>query len=511
MSSFRIAIVGGGTAGWLSANHLGRVLSQNSSVSITLIESPEIPVIGVGEGTVPAIRNSLQQFGIRETDFINSCDVSFKQGIKYVNWLDKRKHGFNNSYYHLFDYPFPFGEDLTSYWLSGNQFKSKSFAHIVSSQASVCDSCLSPKNITTPEYQGDTTYAYHFDARKFAALLKKNAMERYSVEYKSANVIDANLNGEGNIGSLVTKELGELGFDFYIDATGFSCVLLGKKMGVEFVSRKDQLLVDTALAVQIPTQPGEEIPPYTIATAHQAGWIWDIALPERRGVGLVYSTRHLPDSEAGRKLSHYLGVSKGELKFRKIPVVVGRRKKFWVKNCVAMGLAQGFVEPLEATSILLTDFGARLLAEKLPLSVRDFELFSQQYNEIMLYSWDRVFEFVKMHYCISDRSDSKFWIDNRNPNTIPEVLSERLRRWRMGHPKTFDFFSKFEIFDVENFLYVLYGMHYPTDSVHLSELDRKRLESVVSSVERTTEKVKEKLPGHRELLNKIHRYGLQKS
>lgn len=361
----RIAIVGGGTAGWLAANHLGRVLSGNPEISITLIESPDIPVIGVGEGTVPAIRHSLQQFGISETDFVNSCDVSFKQGIKYVNWLDKGKHGLNNSYYHLFDYPYPFGEDLTNYWLGGD--KSVSFPHLVSSQASICDADLAPKRITTPEYEGDTTYAYHFDARKFSALLKKNAMGRFGVEYKSANVVDAHMDRSGNIESLVTKEWGTLDFDFYIDATGLSCVLLGKKLGTDFISKKDQLLVDAALVAQVPADQNEEIPSYTIATAHQAGWIWDIALPERRGVGFVYSTSHLSDAAAEEKFLRYLGAANGNHRFRKIPIVVGRRESFWVKNCVALGLSQGFVEPLEATSILLSDFGSRLLAEKFPV------------------------------------------------------------------------------------------------------------------------------------------------
>lgn len=509
MSIRRIAIVGGGTAGWLAANHLGRVLSKDPGVSITLIESPDVPVVGVGEGTVPTIRHSLQQFGISESEFVKSCDVTFKQAIKYVNWLDKGRHGPNNSYYHLFDYPYPFGEDLSEYWLNGDQ--SGSFAHLVSSQASVCDWALAPKSITTPEYQGSTTYAYHFDAGKFAAMLKKNAVESFGIEHKVANVIDANLDECGNISSLVTREAGTLEFDFYVDSSGFSCVLLGKRLETAFISKKEQLLVDSALVAQVPTDSFSEIPPYTIATAHQAGWIWDIALPQRRGVGFVYSSHHMLDSVAENKFSRYLGVELDSLKFRKIPIPVGRREKFWVRNCVALGLSQGFVEPLEATSILLSDFGGRLLAERFPKSKGDIEPISRHYNDVMLYSWDRVFDFVKMHYCISDRSDSAFWKDNRDPATIPESLSGRLHMWKNGHPKTFDFFSKFEIFDVENFLYVLYGMKYPTETRALSASERSRSERTASSLGSVTEQIRMSLPGHRELIDKIHRYGLQKS
>ena len=503
----KIAIVGGGTAGWLAANHLGRVLGHDPDISITLIESPDIPVIGVGEGTVPTIRESLRQFGISETEFVRRCDVSFKQAIKYVNWLDKSKHGEGNSYYHLFDYPFPFGEDLSDHWLSGD--KSRSFAHTVSTQAALCDAGFAPKRITSPEYEGDATYAYHFDARKFAALLKENAIRKFGVHYVNANVESAELDAEGAIKNLVTREQGTLAYDFYVDATGFSCVLLGEALGVGFESRRNHLLVDSALVVQVPTNPREPIPPYTLATAHQAGWIWDIALPSRRGVGFVYSSRHMSDEDAERKFSRYLGAA-DDFSFRKIAMNVGRREVFWKKNCVALGLAQGFVEPLEATSILMTDFGARFLAERFPRTSGDLEVFSDQYNDTLVYSWDRVMEFIKMHYCISDRGDSQFWLDNRAPETIPDGLARRLKLWASRHPKNFDFFSKFEIFEVENFLYVLYGMHYPTDKNTLSKEYEVRSAKVADHVSKVSSEMIKHMPEHRSLIEKIIDFGLQK-
>ncbi|MCQ3828278.1 tryptophan 7-halogenase [Microbulbifer elongatus] len=504
----KIAIVGGGTAGWLAANHLGRVLGTDPGVSITLIESPDVPVIGVGEGTVPTIRDSLRQFGISETEFVRKCDVSFKQAIKYVNWLDKATHGEGNSYYHLFDYPYPFNEDLVDYWLSGD--KQKSFAHTVSTQAALCDAGLGPKRITSPEYEGDATYAYHFDARKFAALLKDNAMERFGVEYVSANVERAEIDPAGAIRSLVTREQGELPFDFYVDATGFSCVLLGESLGVDFVKKDRELLVDSALVIQVPTQPDQEIPPYTLATAHQAGWVWDIALPNRRGVGFVYSSRHMADAEAEQKLSRYLGGKVGDFSFRKIPMNVGRREVFWKKNCVALGLAQGFVEPLEATSILMTDFGARFLAERFPRSSQDLDVYSSQYNDTLIYSWERVMEFIKLHYCISDRSDSEFWLDNRSESSIPESLAKRLKLWSSRHPKNLDFFSKFEIFEVENFLYVLYGMQYSTAATARGREYHEKSQKVADTVANVTTDMLKGMPKHRDLIDKVARFGLQK-
>jgi len=164
-----IVIVGGGTAGWLAANHLGKSLAKNKKINITLIESPDIPPIGVGEGTVPDIQADLKSFGISETEFIRKCEVTFKQSIKFVNWSDKSKHGSDNYYHHLFADSSPFGGDLTPCWLSGKQ--DTIYSDFVCPQHKICEENKAPKTITTPEYQGQLGYAYHLNAAKFAELL----------------------------------------------------------------------------------------------------------------------------------------------------------------------------------------------------------------------------------------------------------------------------------------------------------------------------------------------------
>lgn len=170
----------------------------------------------------------------------------------------------------------------------------------------------------------------------------------------------------------------------------------------------------------------ESINPYTTATAHKAGWIWDIPLINRRGTGIVYSSHHMDDDEALRLYADYLVVEEASFSPRKIQMEIGYRKEFWCKNCVALGLAQGFVEPLEATSILMTDFSAELLARNFPRSTEDLEVSVAYCNKVVGYVWERVIDFIKFHYFISDRKDSQFWLDNQDEGTISELLKERL-------------------------------------------------------------------------------------
>ena len=499
----KIAIVGGGTAGWLAANHLGHALLQ-SGIEITLIESPNIASIGVGEGTVPSMRNSLQKFGISESDFINECDVTFKQSIKFVNWLDKHKHG-ANFYHHLFDHPHIFGEELTQQWLAeGN---GNDYADFVSKQHACCENNLAPKTIATPQYAGINGYAYHFDAKKFAAFLGSHATQHFAVKHLFAEIKDVSCDEQGFITHLIDSEGNALEFDFIIDCSGFSAAFIGQKLGVGFVDKSDSLLTDTAITLQVPTQSDDEIPPYTIATAHQAGWIWDIALTERRGVGFVYSSKYMSDEQAHAKLHHYLGNKFEHLTPRKIPMKVGHREKMWHKNCVAIGLSQGFVEPLEATAILIADFSAGLLAKRFPRTRDDINLVADDYNQQVNYVWQQTFDFIKMHYCISDRTDSAFWRDNKKADQLSDKLKNNLARWHRFTPVREDFASKFDLFDLENYLYVLFGMNYvpakqqskQSDNQQVAEFKQQRVKQLLSE-----------LPKHRELLDKIKKFGLQK-
>ncbi len=474
----RIAIVGAGTAGWLAANHLGCELSCDPEIEITVIESKEVPTIGVGEGTVPYIMKALKRFGISEAELLLTCDATFKQGIKFVNWLDDTAHGKNNYYYHPFDVPYPGGFDISPYWLT--QAHTRPYDD-VGIQARICELGLAPKRKSSKEYEGDLAYAYHFNAVKFAQLLAKNATNRFNVKHKFATITDVIKDEQGMITQLHSSEGDSLAYDFYIDCSGFSSILIDKALAVPFISKADELYTDSVFVQQVPLSEEQQINPYTTATAHKAGWIWDIPLTTRRGTGFVFSSKHMSDEEALTLYAEYLGVEVNTLNPRKLDMKIGYREQFWCKNCVGLGLAQGFVEPLEATSILLSDFSAEILARNFPRDTDDFDICAPYYNKVVTYAWERVVDFIKLHYCISDRTDSQFWLDNKNPDSISSELKELLNKFKLRTPHQTDFFSRFDLFNEKNFLYVLYGMQYKTRQPKLTDIESKKSKELMLS------------------------------
>ncbi|MXR70344.1 tryptophan 7-halogenase [Shewanella sp. JBTF-M18] len=529
MSILSIAIVGGGASGWLAANHLGLALKGRSpKVSITLIESPDVPTIGVGEGTVPMIRKSLQAFGIEETALFRRCDASFKQSIKFINWRHRKPGSEMSAFHHLFDPPSPFGVDLSDFWLDelATGPKPVAFDEALSPQSFSCEAQKAPKTLASAPYQGAHAYAYHFDAAKFAELLRENAIERFGVEHVQDHLLEVETARlemdcvetdrltEGNesknderIVALHLREGGRRCFDFYLDCSGFSGLLMEKALGVEFISLADKLWMNKALVTQVPSAPDAPLPPYTQASAHQAGWIWDIALPKRRGVGLVYCDRYLSDKEACQKLERYLGdelPSAGE--FRSLIMRVGHLKKFWQGNCVALGLAQGFLEPLEATSILLTDFAASLLARKFPTSDETLPVLEARFNRIVAHAWEAVIDFVALHYQLSDRRDSAFWRDYRHhldAQPTSEELSRRLALWQHFTPHPDDFFSQFEVFGVDNYLYLLYGMGFSTQPKTLDDTARQQARAQLDKITHAKDFLAQKLPDHRAFIEAL--------
>ncbi len=508
-----VLVVGGGTAGWLTACHLARKLrpTEPGGVRVRLVESPDIPTIGVGEGTVPAVRQSLQYLGISETEFIRECDATFKQSIKFCGWMQDASH----YYHHVFDYPQRDPLDLTPYWLMG-QAGERSYAETVGIQAAMCDAGLAPKQITQPEFAGVTNYAYHLDAGKFSALLTRHATQKLGVELIKANVEQVHLTPAGDIDRLSTDRCGDLHADFYVDCSGFSSLLLGQALEVPFIDRSDVLLADHALAVQVPyPEENSPIPCETLATALPGGWVWDIGLVSRRGTGYVYSSNHISHEQAEQQLLDYLRASLGEraeqYSARRIPMKVGYRDSFWARNCAAIGLSQGFVEPLEATGLLMFDATARMLAEQFPAHRDLMPLLSERFNHRVRFAWERVIDFIKLHYCISDRDDSEFWRDNRRTETIPETLRENLAIWRHQPPSDYDFSSRLEIFNLENYLYVLYGMNFPTQMDAIGYRYGQPADALKSAqrIAQSAAQAGEHLLSHRELIQRIHQYGLQ--
>jgi tryptophan halogenase len=513
-----VLIVGGGTAGWLTACHLARALNGNSpdGVKVTLVESANIPTIGVGEGTVPAIRGTFEHLGIRETDFVRECDVTFKQSIKFVDWLHAPGQGAGHAYHHVFDYLDRRALDPTPYWLMGHAGHA-SFANAVSVQEHLCEGNFGPKVMTHAEYDGAVNYAYHLDAAKLAAFLTRHATEKLGVVHKLANVTDVKLSDGGDIAAVVTDDAGTLEADMFIDCTGFAALLIEKKLGIGFIPKDDVLFVDHALAAQVPyVREDEVIPCHTIATAQEAGWIWDIGLSARRGTGYVYSSKHTDHDQAEAVLRTYLRKSVGELadrvECRRIPMRIGYREQYWVKNCVAVGLSQGFVEPLEATGILIYDATARMLAEQFPAHRAAMDTLAPRFNARVRNAWDRVIDFIKLHYCLSKRDDSQFWRDNRDEASIPASLLENLAVWRDQVPSAYDFSSKLDVFGLDNYLYVLYGMGFETAMEPLQGrcADADIAKQFFKQMRGYAEHLSSELLPHRELIARIKQYGLQR-
>ena len=506
----KVVIVGGGTAGWLTAGviaakHKGRM---PSGFSVTLVESPNTPIIGVGEGTWPTLRATLSRIGVSETELFRQCEAAFKQGGRFVGWTTGEPH---DAYYHPLMLPQSFSElNLVPYWLArGN---GTTFCDAVCPQGHVCDAGLGPKKITTPEFEALANYAYHLDAGKFAPFLQRHCCEKLGVKHVLADVERVTLTDTGDIRSLVTQQAGEIEGDLFVDCSGFRALLIGQALGVPFKECGDTLFCDTALAIQIPyDSPAAPVTTHTIATAQSAGWIWDIGLPSRRGIGHVYSSRHISDDEAERELRTYLGGSGGDLPVRKIPIRAGHRETFWKRNCVAVGLAAGFLEPLEASAIVLVELSAKIIAEQMPVCREVMDVVASRFNATTDYRWGRIIDFLKLHYVITKRRDSAFWRDNADPATVPDRLKDLLQLWRYQSPWFHDEFDRVEeVFPSASYQYVLYGMRYHTE-VQPDALagDARMAERAIRENAIQSERLCAALPKHRELLRKIAEHGLQ--
>ena len=508
----RIVIVGGGSAGWLTAGLIAseHIARSGRDVSVTLIESPDVKTIGVGEGTWPTMRSTLQKIGLSETEFLTECSASFKQGTKFVGWVTGDD---NDSYYHPFTVPAGYASlNLVPFWQA--QKDKTSFVDAVSVQGRVCDRDLAPKQVTTPEYAAVVNYAYHLDAGKFAELLHRHCTTRLGVTHILDHVTGINGEPGGDIESLATANNGELEGDLFIDCTGMASMLLGKHFGVDYRDRSNILFNDSALALQVPyADQNDPIASQTLSTAQSAGWIWDIGLTTRRGIGYTYSSRHTTDDEAEKELRAYVerlkGMSVESLEPRKIAFRPGHRERFWHRNCVAVGMAAGFLEPLEASALVLVELAGKMISEELPASRSVMDIVAKRYNEVFLYRWDRIIDFLKLHYVLSRRSDTQYWIDNRKPETIPESLQELLRLWRYQPPWHNDFSQREEIFSSASYQYVLYGMGFETaardsapDSRSAGEAQRLFAEN-----NQMTSKVVANLPANRELLATISQSG----
>jgi tryptophan 7-halogenase len=509
-----ICVVGGGTAGWLTAGIIAARHAGDSDrgLKITLVESESIGIIGVGEGTWPTMRTTLKKMGIAETDFFRECNASFKQGAKFARWVTGQESDY---YYHPLMLPEGFPSlDLAPFWTkySDEHAHAPSFSDAVCFQEAVCELGLAPKLITSAEYAGVANYAYHLDAGRFAAFIRQHCVKNLRVRHVIDEITAVVKNAAGDIDYVETSKSGRLGGDLFIDASGFRSLLLGEALGVPFVNCSDVLFIDRALAVQVPYDDEQsDIVPHTLATAQKHGWIWDIGLQSRRGVGYVFSSNHTTTDAALTELRAYVGDRHRDLQPREIKIVAGHRQTFWQGNCVAVGLSGGFLEPLEASALVLIELSADMISTMMPATRETMDIVARRFNQATRYRWSRIIDFLKLHYILSKRTDSKFWIDNRAPDSIPESLQEQMALWRYRAPGDQDFMSNCEMFPAASYQYVLFGMGFRMEVGNLP-LDRGFGMAQRAFTQNETLKLKwtKALPKNRDLINRIKEYGLRK-
>lgn len=436
MQAKKVVIVGGGSAGWMTAAYLNAALNRpdkNKRAEIVLVESPDIPRISVGEATIPNIRHILSVIGIDEIDFMKATNATFKQSIKYVNWLKND----GAAYHHPFSRHSVFPIDNSGRdWAASD--RSIPFVETVSIQPQMCDAGYAPKMLGEWDFGQPLSYAYHMNAQKFADYLRDLSTKR-GVIHKLANVVDVDVKEDGNIKAVITKDGARLEADLFIDCTGFAAILIEKTLGIGFEDCSSWLLCDRAVTMHVPYEDyyWGNVRPYTTATALSTGWVWDIPLSNLRSVGYVHSSKYIDKDDAEKELRKYEPHAKNS-NARFIDFKVGRRKQAWAANCIAIGLSGGFIEPLESTGLYLSDLAAVMLAEHFP-DGDDWEPLRMRFNRIMSNRFYEILDFVNMHYCLTRRHDTEFWREVGKAERVIPRLQAKFDFWKYKPPSAIDF------------------------------------------------------------------------
>ena len=488
-----ILIVGGGTAGWMAAAAFSHVF-KHKNCRIRLVESDQIGTVGVGEATIPVIQKFNQMLGIDEHDFIRKTQGTFKLGIQFVNW-----GSLGHSYIHPFG---PYGMNMGylsfyHYWLR-LQAQGKSIdpgEYSICIQAALRGRFMPPAKIPNSPLS-QISYAYHFDAGLYAKYLREFAHER-GVQRIEGEVEQVTLNPDNGFIEKITLKNGEsLGAQLFIDCTGFRGLLIEKALSTGYDDWTHWLPCDTAVVV--PTANTTEPLPYTRSTAHTAGWQWRIPLQHRTGNGHVFCSKFMADETARDVLLQHLeGDVLAEPRF--IRFKTGMRRKFWNKNCVAMGLASGFLEPLESTSIHLIQSSISKLLALFPTADFPREN-SDKYNELLSSEFAFVRDFIILHYKVSQRTDSEFWNYCRLMD-IPESLRKKIELYQSCGRI---FRDNNELFDEVSWFAVMQGQGLVPDAYHpiVDQMDTTELDRIMQEIKTVIDRSAAAIPSQTEYIQK---------
>lgn len=420
----KILIVGGGTAGWMAAIHMQDAWGDKG-VDISLIESPGIGIVGVGEGTTPLLHEFYTRLGIPESEWMPPCNATYKCGISFPDWSTVEGY---KTYFH------PFFSDLDKSFIqhfwdncnlrrSGHDIPAHPDDYFVTTALSRQFRSPIPKH----KLPDASLYGYHFDAGLMGEFLKQKATER-GVTLIQDTITDVKVDRHGNIAHVKTEDHGKIKADFFVDCSGFKGLLIRQALGEESISSRDYMFNDSAIAIPTPLKGKDRIMSETISRAMKYGWVWHIPLSNRIGNGYVYSSDYVSKEDAEAEFREYLGADAEGVKALHLHWNPGRLEHHWKNNCVAIGLSQGFLEPLEALMINVIQRsieGFTEYFEKGGFTDKHCREFNDKVNNFI----DGIRDYLQLHYKCNSRDDTDYWRDNReNPNMSPQ-LAAVLNAW----------------------------------------------------------------------------------
>ena len=487
----KIVIAGGGTAGWMSAAALASMLSPDN-VQIVLVESEEIGTVGVGEATIPDIISFNRMLGIDEAEFLKATNGTFKLGIEFSDWGklgDKYFHPFGN---HGADMN---GIDFHQYWLhtrqtgNSNSLEEYSMCAVAAKNMKFALPNDNPRSLLS-----QIGYAYHFDATAYALFLRDYAEKRGVIRIEGRIEQIVQDEKTENISALVMQNNQRVEGDFFFDCTGFKAKLLGETLGVPFHDWSKWLPCNSAQAVA--SERRGELLPYTKSMAKTAGWQWRIPTQHRTGNGHIYCADFMDDQQATDILMQ--GLDAPALSDpRTIRFTTGCRDKFWHKNCVAIGLSSGFLEPLESTSIFLIQQGISRFIALYP-SLTPAEKVVEEYNRLMTREFNQVRDFIILHYKATQRTDSEFWRYCKNMS-IPDSLQHKMELFQCAGRV---FRDDHELFSTSSWVAVMTGQNiYPeTPEPMLLGVPIQNIEQSLQSMQRAMQQTSIQMPTHAEFI-----------